>query len=546
MAEAASNTGPKAVLDQLKTLWGKQSKGRRMLAIAAIVGVIGVVGVTRFMGGEGAWSVVADGASPDDTQELLAALQARNLPVRLKNGKVEVQTDRADEARAAAAAAGLPRAGKGYELFDGASLGQSSFAEQVNFKRALQTELARSITSLAQVQSARVHLALGKRSVFKDKDEQASASVALHLHPGQTLSAEQVRGVRQLVAASVDGMKSDAVVVVDNHGNLLDGADPTSSDKKADIEQTITARVRNMLERVVGAGNVSVSASAIVDDREISETSETFDPNTVVRSQTRTIDSPDVNAAVNVLDSSGIAGTRGNLPGSAPAAGAGSGSQATGHIQETKNFEVSRKVTQTKSAAPQIQRLSLAIVVNEKLDKDGKPVARTAAEMTALTALASKAAGIDEKRGDQLEIRSIAFAPVEEPAIAPVAKSKLPLPLPILIGVGVGVLALLAAVVWALKRKKKAEPAPAPLKMTLAFPAPVADLERVLDARDATGNAPALADVPPPPQLPAAPLRERVLNTVRSDVERTAEVLTAWLSEPPPVATVPAVKGAKS
>src|SRR5688572_29047647 len=99
MADAA-NTGLKAVLEQMKTLWTKQSKGRRMLAIAALLGVIAIVGVTRFMNREGAWTVVSEGASPDDTQELLAALQTRNLPVRLKNGKVEVETDRADEARA--------------------------------------------------------------------------------------------------------------------------------------------------------------------------------------------------------------------------------------------------------------------------------------------------------------------------------------------------------------------------------------------------------------------------------------------------------------
>lgn len=543
MAEAASNSGPRAVLEQMKTLWGKQSKSRRMIAVAALVGVVGIVGVTRLVNREGGWSVVSEGASPDDTQELLAALQSRNLPVRLTNGKVEVASARVDEARAAAAAAGLPRAGKGFETFEGASLGQSSFAEQVNFKRALQVELSRSVAALAQVQSARIHLALGKRSVFKDKDERASASVALHLHPGQTLSAEQVRGVRQLVANAIDGMTPEAVVVVDNHGNLLDGAEVTTANKQANIEQAITLRVRNMLERVVGVGKVSVSTSAIVDDREINETSETYDPNTVIRSQTRTIDSPDVNGALNVLDASGVAGTRGNLPGSqAAGGGAGSGS-ANGHIQETKNFEISRTVKQTKSAAPQIQRLTLAIVVDEKLDKDGKPVARTAAELKDLTAIARNAAGIDDKRGDQLEIRSIPFAPVEEPAPSPVATSKLPLPLPILVALGVGVLALLGTVVWALKRSKNKAVKEEPLKMTLAFPAPVADLERVLDARDASG-APALPEVPPPPQLPAAPLRDRVLTTVRADVDRTAEVLTAWLSEPPPAAAV--VKGAKS
>ena len=538
MAES-STTGPRAVLEQLSTLWGKQSRGRRMLAILALVGVFAVIGITRLLGGEGSWSVVADGASPDDSQELLATLQGRNLPARLKNNKVEVKTDRVDEARAIAAAAGLPRTGKGFELFDGASLGQSSFAEQVNFKRALQGELSRSIAALAQVQGARVHLALGKRSVFKDRDERASASVALHLHAGQQLTAEQVRGVRQLVAASIEGLAPDAVVVVDNHGNLLDGADPSSADKKADLERSLTGRVRSMLERVVGAGKVSVVTTAVVDDREVSETQELFDnTNPAVRSESRVIDGP--NATQNI---GGIAGTRGNLPG-APAAAPQPGTAGNEHVQETKNYELSRTVRQTKKPDAQLQRLYVAVLVDHKVGDDGKPVPRTKEEIAELTALARQAAGIDDTRGDKIEVRSIRFAPDEEIAVAsaPTGVAAWLPPLPVLIGAGAGVLVLLVVVVMVLRRGKKQ----APLRMSLALPAPVADLERVLDARDvAAGELSGASQQPALP--PGRPVRDRVLSVVRSDVERTAEVLTAWLSEPPPAAIAAAAgKGMKS
>lgn len=534
-------TGPAAVLSQLKQLWERQSKGRRMLAVLVLLGVLGVVGATTFLGRTESWVPIADGASPDDSQELLSALQARGLSSRLRDGKVEVSKDDLEAAHAVAAAAGLPRSGKGFEIFDGSNLGQSSFAEQVNYRRALQGELQRSITALAQVQGARVHIALGRRSVFKEQAERATASVALHLHPGQTLSAEQVRGVRQLVAASIEGLNADAVVVVDNHGNLLDAPSTGTGDQRQTIEQTIATRVRTMLERVVGEGKVSVVATAVVDERKVSETSELYDnTNPVVRSETKSAEGADAASA----GFGGVAGTRGNLPGAAAAGptggGTGAGSGGPTRIQETKNYEISRTVRQTTKPDVQLQKVQLAVVVDYKADKDGKPVPRTEKELAELTALARQAAGIDDARGDKIELRSIAFAPDAEANLdAPVEAKKLPL-IPIAIGAGAGVL-LMFVLAMLLKKKKSKQQTKRSLQ--LALPAPVAELERVLEARphdrvelDSPDHTPKL----PPGQA----VRDRVLEAVRGDVERTAEVFTAWLSELP--ATTPAnAKGAK-
>lgn len=542
MAESTPQSGAFAVLAQLKQLWEKQSKGRRSLAILVVLGVLGAVGFTTFMNRSARWVALADGASPDDTQELYAALQTRGITARLAAGKVEVPEADVDAARAVAAAAGLPRGGKGFELFDGSNLGQSSFAEQVNYRRALQGELARSITAMAQVEGARVHIALGRRSVFKDQAEKPTASVALHLHPGQTLSAEQVRGVRQLVAASIEGLTPDAVVVVDNHGNLLDGASPGASDQKAAIERTVVARVRTMLERVVGAGKVSVVATASVDERKVSETQELYDnANPAVRSESRTIDGADpTGGAGSGGGVGGVAGTRGNLPG-APAAAPTPGPTGTGRLQETKNYEISRTVRQTTKPDVQLQKLQLAIIVDYKVGADGKPAPRTDKELAELTALARQAAGLDDTRGDKIEVASIPFAPDAEPAdaAAPAAAAAGELPLvPIAIGAGGALLVVMLFVVIALKRRAKKRAAARPL--SLALPAPLAELERVLEARPSAGDAASIAASPAPAGLPAGrPVRERVLEYVRSDVDRAAEVLTAWLAESP------ATKGAK-
>ena len=506
---------------------------------------------------------------PDDNQEIMAVLEQRGVQARLANNKVEVKVDDVDKARSITAAAGLPRTGKGFELFDGNHLGQSSFAEQVNFRRGLQGELARSITSLAQVQSARVHLAMGKRSVFKEQEAAATASVALQMFPGQQLAPEQVRGIRQMVAASVEGMKAESVVIVDNHGNLLDAAEPTAANKTAAIEQGITGRVRGMLEKIVGVGKVSVTTTAVVDQNEVQETQELFDnTNPVLRSESRTVEGNGALDPTTLNSVGGVAGSRGNLPGAQPSGG-GSGASSpsgpsnpatNGRLQETKNFEISRTVRQVKKPDAQLQKIYVAVVIDEPLGKDGKPVARDEKEMTELTALARQAAGIDDARGDKIDVRSIAFAP-EVPDVEPVIKptglaALIPVPLPIAGAAAGGFVVLVLGAIFLLKGRKrqKAEAAITKRKPSLALPAALSDIEKALDAKPnltlGGDDAMSLADtLPAVAQAAALPpggsARDRVLSAVKNDVDRAAEVLTAWLSEPPAKQPAIAAKGAK-
>ncbi|HET7499833.1 MAG TPA: flagellar basal-body MS-ring/collar protein FliF [Kofleriaceae bacterium] len=536
MADAPP-TGPAAVATQLKELWARQARGRKTLAVAIALGIAGLIAYTTLAHHAEPWTPLAEGVSPDDAQELMVLLEGRHLPVRMRDGKVEVASDRLDDARAIAASAGMPHTGKGLELFDGSSLGQSSFAEQVNYRRALQGELARSITALAQVENARVLIAFGKRSLVKDQEQPASASVALHLHAGQTLTSEQVRGVRQLVAASIEGLKPDAVAIVDNHGNLLDGADPGAADRKAEIERTVTSRVRTMLERVVGPGKVSVVTSADVDDRKVQETQEVYDAeHPALRSESRTIEGGDATQGIG-----GIAGVRGNLPGAPPAGptGAGTGSAQAApspgqRLQETKNYEVSRTVRQTTKPDVQLQKLHVAVVVDYKPGKDGKPVAPSDKELAELTAVARQAAGIEDARGDKIEVHAIPFASDPDAAAigaAPPAVAGLPL-VP-LIGAGAGALVLALVIGTLLRGRRTPQRGP-----TLALPAPVGELERVLHATASpVHRAPTETDPEPTSLLPGRTARDRVLDVVRADVDRTAGLLTAWLAEPPKKAT---------
>ena len=261
-----------------------------------------------------------------------------------------------------------------------------------------------------------------------------------------------------------------------------------------------------------------------------------------LRSETRTVEGADAVAGVG-----GIAGARGNLPGApaaapTPPAGGGSGA-GNDRLQETKNYEVSRTVRQTVKPDVELKRLHVAVVVDDKLGADGKPVARTDKELGELTALARQAAGIDDARGDKIEVRSIPFVADPDAAAAAAVPAAAALPLvPIAIGGGALLLVILVVVVLILRKRASRRKQLTP--QTLALPAPIGELERVLDARPTHGNSPGLAGGTGVHDnlLPGQTLRDRVLDAVRGDVDRTAGVLTAWLSEAPRVAP----KGAKS
>jgi flagellar M-ring protein FliF len=529
MAEASK---PAVMIGQLGELWKKQPRGRKTLALLLVVGIFGGIAWTTLGSHGDTWVELAGGASPEDAHELLAKLQGDGIPARLTGTKLEVPAARADEARAIASSAGLPRTGTGYEIFNGSSLGESSFTEQVKYRRALEGELARSITSLAQIESARVHLALGKRTVFKDREEAPSASVALHLHVGQQLAPEQIGGVRALVAASIEGLKPEAVVLVDNHGNLLETGNPSSADRKADIERLVTSRVRGMLERVVGIGKVSVVTSAEIDERKVQETEEIYDKDKqALRSEARTVEGAEAIAAAAASGTNGVAGVRGNLAGGPAAV-----PSTTQKLSETKNYEVSRMVRQTVKPDAQLTKLHLAVVVDYKAS--GKTfVPRDDKELAELTALASQAAGIDVARGDKIEMRSILFAPdADAIAAAATPAASIVADLPIMwIAIGGGALVVLVTMVSLVRRRGRRNRHQAQLTTGLTLPLAARDLERMIDrARPLDALAPG-QHPNEPLGLPAGrPIHERVGEAVAADVERAASVLSAWLQESAP------------
>lgn len=455
----------------------------------------------------------------DDGAEAAAQLTAAGIPYRLEAGgnALAVPADKVYEARLLLASAGLPKAGGvGFELFDRGDIGVSEFTQRVNLRRAIEGELARTIGSLAEVRSARVHVTLAEKGLYRDEDRPASASVVLNLRPGRSLGDRELAGVRHLVASAVPGLASGGVSIVDGSGTVLSAEDDwgsTLGTQQRQIEADLERRIVSILEPAVGSGAVVARVTASIDASEVSTSKEVFDPDGAVVKNERKVSQAQQRGATAAR---GVAGAAGNQPG----AGAGAGNSTTGQSNvedETRAFEVSRTVTKSVSRAPRIERISVAILLD---GVDGKP--RADDEVARLGALAQRAVGLDPKRGDQLEITSVNFARSGDEAAPEEAKpdgQAIPRDLLVYGAAGLGGLAVLGLGAWAVLRLRRKRVARQPSSSTLELLREDANAE--LGAAS-TGIQQALPD-------PAIAVRERARELASVDPVRAAHLLRAWI-----------------
>jgi flagellar M-ring protein FliF len=404
-------------------LQGRHKLGA-MLAVAAAI----ALGVGAWL-----WSATPDyrvlysNVSDRDGGAIVAALAQHKIPYKVSEGggAILVPADQVHDVRLRLASQGLPRGGVvGFELMDGQKLGATQFQEQVNYQRALEGELARSIQTLSAVAGARVHLSIPKPSVFLREQQRPGASVLVNLHPGRQLERAQVAGIAHLVASSVPDLQLKAVSVLDQNGNLLSGAQEAASGLDASqvgyvqvVEAATIKRITDILEPITGRGNVRVQVTAELDFSRQESTAETYRPNqtpqaAVVRSESRSESSEPVGSGPQ-----GVPGAPSNqpqAPGAAPLTQAGATATAAATRREsTVNYEVDKTVRHVKSPVGAVKRLSAGVVVNYR---KGKPLA--AEELAQLDALAREAMGFTKERGDSINVVNAAFT--QEERIAPV------------------------------------------------------------------------------------------------------------------------------
>ena len=319
-------------------------------ALAGLAVLAVIIGVGQLGGSSGAWEYAFTNLSPEDSAEAAAQLKAAKIPFKIDAGgsALSVPAAQVYDARLLLAAAGLPRGGGvGFEIFDRGDLGVSEFTQRVNLRRAIEGELSRTISRLAAVRSARVHITLPEKGLYRDEDRKASAGVALTLQPGRTMADKEIAGVRHLVASAVAGLSPDAVTIVDGRGMVLAG--DTSPGARAqgeqrDMERSFEQRIVDLLEPTIGAGAVVAKVSATFDSSEIETTNDSYDPEgSAVRSEHHNTEQSQQDAA----SPGGVAGAAANQPLAGPPAGGGTNRGTTAREDETKNYEVGKTVTHT-------------------------------------------------------------------------------------------------------------------------------------------------------------------------------------------------------
>lgn len=383
-----------------------------------------------------------------DGGAIVTILSQRNIPYQFANGgtTILVPADQVYTLRLQLAEQGLPRGGNtGFELLDESRFGASQFTEQVTYQRALEGELARSIESMHPVQSARVHLAIPRQSLFVRDREAPTASVLLTLYPGRSLSEGQVSAISWLVSSSVPKLNAEHVSIVDQDGHLLSkpggeaGMDSTRRSFVIDIEQRTTQRILTLLNPIVGTGNVRAQVSATVDFSQHEQTTETYRPNETPG--TAAIRSKQISDSIQngVLPAQGVPGALSNEPPpnatapiqtpppAQPPAGQAQAAQAPGAIpgaeavatpaaadrgsmrnDSTINYEVDRTINHIKHELGSLRRLSVAVVVNYH-DQDGMPTPMDPSEMDKIKELVQQAMAYSAERGDSLSVVNTAF-----------------------------------------------------------------------------------------------------------------------------------------
>ena len=420
--------------------------------LGAAAAVVALIIAAVMWSSEPKYKVLFSNLDDRDGGAIVTALGTMNVPYRYNETGTAllVPADRVYDARLQLASQGLPRGGSvGFELMDNARFGASQFAEQINYQRGLEGELARSIEAMNTVQHARVHLAMPRQSLFVRERQAPTASVLLNVYPGRSLSDAQVSAISWLVASSVPELTAENVSIVDQNGRLLSaplgegrGMDADQMRFVREMEQRTVERILTILNPLVGPGNVHAQASADVDFARREETSEVYRPNqepgqAAVRSQ-QTSDS----TQRGVSPAQGVPGALSNQappnaqaplanppaqqpprPGQPPAAAGAQQQQqqqqqtgtqaATANLNErrdaTTNYEVDRTISHIKQPVGNVKRLSVAVVVNYVRDKDGEPQALPPEELNKLTNLVREAMGYSETRGDSLNLVNSQF-----------------------------------------------------------------------------------------------------------------------------------------
>ena len=376
------------------------------------------------------YQILYSDLDPTEAQSIVTKLQSMpEVKYQLTNDgtTIRVSSDKLSEVRIQLASEGLPESGRvGFEIFDRTNFGLTNFQEQVNYQRALEGELARSIMTLNEVAAARVHLVMARESLYQNSEEQTKASVILKLKNGRSLPSSSVQGIVNVVASSVKGLSADKITLIDYRGKILSRSEGENSltgqqlDVRQKMETEMAAKIVQILEPTVGAGKVRPQVSIAMNFQQIDETVEQYDPQgSVIKSTQRDLDNTPNSRSVG-----GLVGPRSFNP---PATGAAT--PATPPAAETPagptplrqneliNYEVSKSVKHIVNPVGTVERVSVAVILDNQTTNSTTPEGKTETKTTPRTPdemkkykdLVAAAIAFNAERGDQLIVENLSF-----------------------------------------------------------------------------------------------------------------------------------------
>lgn len=398
-----------STIDQIRKFYGNLGNFQRVLlfGIPSLV-IIGLVLIFASSGSK-EYDVLFNDLSSQDASKIVEVLKEKQIEYKLEDNGSTVLVEQGEvfQTRIDLAGEGLPESSVvGYELFDNTNLGMSEFVQQVNYRRALEGELSRTIASMDEVKKVRVHLVIPETALFEKDQKQPTASVTIHLQKGQSISPASIKGIQKLVAGSVEGMMSENVTVVNHKGKILSepvidvnsvaGMTQMQHEQQKHVEQYLARKVKSMLDGVLGVDNSSVQVNAELDFTRIEQTVTDYDPEKqVVRSEQNIVEKSESTDSLSY-----------------PAV-----SMSKDESNSIQNYEISRSVESIVHEVGNIKRLSVAAVINGKTEiiqndeglKEVQYIPRTEEEMQKLEEIIRNAVGFDLERNDQISVINVPF-----------------------------------------------------------------------------------------------------------------------------------------
>lgn len=435
--------------------------------------------------------VLYSNLSEEDSGAIIQKLNEMKIPYKATQGGIMVPSDKVYDIRIQLASQGLPQGGGiGFEVFDKTSFNMTDFVQKLNYRRALQGELSRTIRSLNEVDQARVQLAVPEKTLFSKNDDRPKASVLVKLKQGRRLTQGQVQGIVHLVSSSVEGLDTKDVTVVDSRGEMLtsgavanDAVGMTSSQREyqQNVEKDLENRVVSILEPIVGKDKVKAKIAANIDFTQIEKTEERYDPDSqVIRSEQRNTEKSSSGTA-----GGGVPGTAANLPGNAAVTQVASNKGQSEKKNETINYEISKITSHTINSSGDIKKLSIVALVDgvytsQQGSKDKKYSPRPEEDVKKFEDMVKNAVGYSADRGDEVRVVNMPFEAVPQEEFA---ESKTEI-MPMVMTAAKYIVPLIAVVflfLFVVKPLMKTLTIPSPAQMQLSLPKTVAEIERAME-----------------------------------------------------------------